>query len=228
MEERKLIDNFDKVIKIMNFNSDDDFYFVQIIKRFKDNPKDDKTQGNYHAGAWYPYKGIRVTSGEELLKLKPQIIKMCDDNNARAYITVNSRSVSETDRQIVKVKQMYPSHDARHQNAEDIVAAQAKHGYNWRNTRPRFFIDVDTKDKKIWDEVRYMINMCGITPLDEYETSSGGLHIIMPNKNDKNIAYLERLFQKFDNWQDKGRLSLVHPNYDGKIILYSNVKTKGY
>lgn len=228
IEERKLIDNFDKVVNLMEFNSDDDFYFVQIIKRFKDNKDDDRSVGNYHAGAWYPFKGWRIHSVDELMQLKSTIINLCDANNARAYITVNNRSAKATDAQIVKIKKMYPKTDARHINADDIVPAQAKHGRNWRGQRPRFFIDVDTDDKKIWDEVRHMIQMCGITPLDEYETSSGGLHIIMPNKEDRNIQYLEHLFHKFDNWRDKGRLSLVHPNYDGKIILYSNVETKGY
>lgn len=228
IEERKLIDNFDKVANLMEFNSDDDFYFVQIIKRFKDNKDDDRSVGNYHAGAWYPFKGWRIHSVDELMQLKSTIINLCDANNARAYITVNNRSAKATDAQIVKIKKMYPKTDARHINADDIVPAQAKHGRNWRGQRPRFFIDVDTDDKKIWDEVRHMIQMCGITPLDEYETSSGGLHIIMPNKEDRNIQYLEHLFHKFDNWRDKGRLSLVHPNYDGKIILYSNVETKGY
>ena len=52
-EAQVLVDNFDKVAKMLEFNSDDDFYFVQIIKRFKDNPNDDKTKGNYHAGGWY-------------------------------------------------------------------------------------------------------------------------------------------------------------------------------
>ena len=228
IESKKLIDNFDKVANIMEFNSDDDFYFIQIIKRFKDNPNDDRSVGNYHGGAWYPFKGWRIQSVDELMKLKPMIIKLCDKNNARAYITVNSRSMSQTDTQIVKVKKMFPKYDARHINADDIVPSQAKHGRNWRDVRPRFFIDVGTDNKKIWDEVKHMIQMCGITPIDEYETSSGGLHIIMPDKNDKNIQYLEHLFHKFDNWKDKGRLSLVHPNYDGKIILYSNVETKGY
>ena len=94
-EAQQLIDNFDMIANMLNFNSSDDFYFVQIIKRFKDNPNDDKTKGNYHGGAWY-LKGYRIKSTDELLKLKPEIIKMCHDNNARAYITINSRSEKET------------------------------------------------------------------------------------------------------------------------------------
>ena len=38
----------------------------------------------------------------------------------------------------------------------------------------------------------------------------------------------KQLLSNFDNYRNKGRLATVHPNEDGKIILYSNVDTKGY
>ena len=233
-EAQVLVDNFDKVSKILTFNSNDDFYFVQIIKRFKDNPNDDKTKGNYHAGGWY-LNSYRIKSADELNNLKPEIIKICNDNNARAYITINSRSEQETNDFIKIYRKKYHPSDARHQHADEIIPGQAKSGPAWKGKRSRLFLDVDVpKDmkgpdgKNIWDEVRYMLNMVGITPIDEYETPSGGLHILLPDKDDKRMYYLKRLFNKFDNWQYKGRLATVHPNEDGKIILYSNVITKGY
>jgi hypothetical protein len=233
-ESKSLVDNFDKVAKLLEFNSPDDFYFVQIIKRFKDNPYDDKTQGNYHAGGWY-LKSWRVRSVDELINLKPEIVKWCEDNNARAYITINSRSEQETNDFIKIYRDRYSPSDARHMHADEIVPGQAKDGPSWKGQRKRLFLDIDCPKtqkgpdgRNIWDEVRYMIQMVGITPLDEYETPSGGLHIILPDKGDKNLFYLKRLFNKFDNWKYKGKLSTVHTNVDGKIILYSNVDTKGY
>ena len=233
-EDQTLIDNFDKVAKLMTFNSPDDFYFIQVIKRFKDNPNDDKSQGNYHAGGWY-LNSWRVRSVDELLSLKPQIVDACEQNNARAYITINSRSEQETNDFIKIYRQKYPSNDARHIHADEIVPGQAKDGPSWKGKRTRLFLDIDVpKNEKgpdgrnVWDEVRYMLDMVGIKPLDEYETPSGGLHIILPDKGDKRLFYLKRLFNKFDNWKYKGKLSTVHSNVDGKIILYSNVQTKGY
>ena len=243
-EAKTLIDNFDKVARMMEFNSDDDFYFVQIIKRFKDNKGDNKFQGNYHGGAWYPFKGIRVRSAEELISLKPQIIKMCDDNNARAYITVNTRSMKDTDNQIIKFRSRHHKSDPRHIHADDIVAAQPRpiegkpeSFENWKGKRPRFFIDVDptpeyTADPQklqwLFDEVRKIIKMCGMTVIDEYLTPSGGLHLILPNREHENMEYLVHMLQRFDDWEDKKRNALAHANIDGKIILYSNVDTKGY
>ena len=233
-EAQNLVDNFNFVSNILNFNNPDDFYFVQIIKRYKDNPNDDRNQGNYHAGGWY-LKGYRVRSVEELLKLKPEIIKICHENNARAYITINSRSEKETNDFIKIYRKKYPSTDPRYIHADDIIPGQAKDGPSWKGQRSRLFLDVDVpknakgpSGRNIWDEVRYMLNMVGLTPLGEYETPSGGLHIILPDKEDKRMYYLKRLFSKFDNWKNKGKMATVHPNIDGKIILYSNVQTKGY
>lgn len=224
-ESQVKIDNFDKVSQYLEFNDNgDDFYFVQIIKRFKDNPNDDKHQGNYRNGAWYLYSW-RIHSADELMALKPQIIQMCEANNARAYITINSRSTKETDDYIKIMKQKL---GPGAKNVEDRVAGVPKDGPSWKGQRMRLFLDIDTPDKNIWNEVKYILNMCGIQTLYEYKTPSGGLHIVLPNKEERNLYYAKKLFMKFDKWQDKGMLATVHPNVDGKVILYSNVDTKGY
>lgn len=224
-EAQQKIDNFQKVANILEFSPNgDDFYFVQIIKRFKDNPNDDRNQGNYRNGAWY-LQSWRIHSAQELMSLKPQIIQACEANNARAYITVNSRSTKETDDYIkIMKKKLGPNA----QNVEDRIAGAPKDGPNWAGKRIRLFLDIDTPDKRVWDEVHYILNMCGIKIIDEYVTPSGGLHIILPNKEERNLYYAKKLFMKFDQWQDKGLLATVHPNVDGKIVLYSNVQTKGY
>lgn len=233
-EAQQLVDNFNLVANLMTYNSSDDFYFVQIIKRYKDNPNDDKTQGNYHAGGWY-LKGYRIRSVDELFSLKDEIINLCKQNNARAYVTVNSRSEKETNDFIRIYRKKYKPSDPRHIHADDIIPGQAKDGPAWKGQRSRLFLDVDVPQdangpggRNIWDEVRYMLDMVGIKPIAEYETPSGGLHIILPDKDDKRMYYLKRLFSKFDNWKNRGKLATVHPNVDGKIILYSNVITKGY
>lgn len=235
-EAKMTIDNFDRVANLMDIKSPDDFYFVQITKRWKDNKdktgaNDERTQGklagNYHGGAWY-LKSWRVHSPEELMKLKPEIIKICDENNARAYITVNTRSEKETDSFVKIYQSKYPTNDPRNKFASEIVPGQAKSGDNWRNVRPRLILDIDTNDKKVWNEVFRMLEYYGIDILDKYETASGGLHVILPDKNHKGLWAFKREAQKFDKFKDLGRNALVHANEDAKLILYSNVDTRGY
>lgn len=237
-ESQKLVDNFDKVKTLLEFNSDDDFYFIQIIKRYKDNPDDKekyigKQNGTYHGGAWY-LKSWRIHSAKQLEDLKSEIISMCEKNNARAYITLNSRSETETNNYVKLYKQKFSSNDPRYIHADEIVPGQAKSGKNWQDKRFRLFLDVDcSKDTtinnyNIWEEVRDMIKRYKIETLGEYETPSGGLHIILANKNDEYLVDFRKELLKFDKWINKGLNAMVHPNEDGKIILYSNVKTKGY
>ncbi len=223
-EAQVLIDNFDKVKGIIgNTNDGDNFFFVQIIKRFKDNPNMDKT-GNYHAGGEY-LKSWKVFTYDELLTLKSDIIDICNKHNARAYMTINPRSDAQIKGFLTTFRRRFSPNDPRYIHAEEILSGQPKG--HWDN-RPYLFLDIDTTDKKIWGGVDDILNRFGIKEVFRYTTPSGGLHIVLPDKDAKYMKDIKYLFNKFDNYKNMGRLATVHPNEDGKIILYSNVKTKGY
>lgn len=69
---------------MLSFDDKDDFYFVQIFKRRKDNPdlgKDQIVLGNFY-----------IDSLEDFDKKLPQIINLCDSENARAYLRINKRN----------------------------------------------------------------------------------------------------------------------------------------
>lgn len=76
-----MVDNFDKIKELISFNTDKEFYFIQVLKRRKDNPdlfKDVVTINNYFC---YSYNDFD--------KFKEKIINDCDTNNARCYINLN-------------------------------------------------------------------------------------------------------------------------------------------
>ena len=141
-EAQIVVDNFDKIEQLLDISSPDDFFFVQIIKRKKDNPTSDTRIGNYHAGDWY-LDSFRISSSDELKALKPKIIQICNANNARAYMTINKRSHKETDSYIHVYRKQFRPTDARYIHAGEIVPGQAKDGANWRGLRKRVLIDVD-------------------------------------------------------------------------------------
>ena len=239
-EAQVKIDNFDKVANLMEYKSDDDFYFVQIIKRYKDNPHDDKSKGNYRGGAWY-LNSWRIKNVNELMALKQTIIKICHDNNARAYVTVNSRSMKDTDNQIIKVRSGLHRSDPTYIHADDIVAAQPrplennpKSHQNWAGKRLKFFIDIDPEGmskyvaRLLFRDVKETLKSLNMQPIEEYETPSGGLHLVLPNREDPNFPLLLKKLKEIDDDVDRGRKATAHANIDGKIILYSNVQTKGY
>jgi hypothetical protein len=79
-----MTNNFDKIKQILDFQSEDDFYHLQIIKRKKENPEIGSNS--------YVIKTYYIQSIEYLEDKMTEIINLCDFNNARAYINLNVRS----------------------------------------------------------------------------------------------------------------------------------------
>ena len=79
-----MVNNAAQIRPMLSFDDKDDFYFIQIFKRRKDNPdlgKDQVVLGNYY-----------IDSFEDFDKKLPFIISACDSENARAYLRVNKRN----------------------------------------------------------------------------------------------------------------------------------------
>ena len=79
-----MIDNFDIIKGLLNFESPDDFYHLQILKRKKENPELGSNS--------YVVKTYYIKSVEYLEKKRNEIINLCEFNNARACINLNRRS----------------------------------------------------------------------------------------------------------------------------------------
>jgi len=79
-----MIDNINKILPFLKFESEDDFYYLQILQRKKENPEigsNSRVIKNYY-----------ITSEEYLLKYYDEIKKLCEVFNARASIRLNKRS----------------------------------------------------------------------------------------------------------------------------------------
>lgn len=78
------VNNLDKIIPFLKFESEDDFYYLQILQRKKENPEigsNSRVIKNYY-----------ITSIEYLKKRYDEITNLCDFFNARASIRLNKRS----------------------------------------------------------------------------------------------------------------------------------------
>lgn len=246
-QDRNIVDNFELLKNYMEFNSPDDVYFLQIIKRWKDNKdkpdaddwkNEGRKKGTYHSGAEY-LNHYLIHSEKELSDLKSEIIKICSYNNARAYISINSRSQSQVQNYLAHFKSKYPPNDPRNKYAEAILYGQAKSGSAWKNERFKVLLDIDTtKDSttkmkdgsvvNIWDETKKRLKNLNIKVAAEYETPSGGLHLILNNKNNRNLKQFYSNLSDFDGGRKLGKLATVHPSEDIKMVLYSAVETAGY
>ena len=84
----KEIDNFSVIRKILRFPTEDSFYFLQVLKRRKDNP--DLEKDMIHLADFYIY------SLEDYDRLADRVINLCESENARAYLRLNVRDSKKT------------------------------------------------------------------------------------------------------------------------------------
>lgn len=78
------INNINLIKDFLKFNSEDDFYYLQIIKRKKEHPE--LGSNNYVVNTYY------ISSIEHLESKYDEIKLLCNFHNARAYINLNKRS----------------------------------------------------------------------------------------------------------------------------------------
>jgi hypothetical protein len=83
-----LVNNFDQIREMLSFESSTNFYFIQILKRRKENPTL-KTNSKV-------VKDFYVYSLNEFDLIKDKIIDICNKENARAYIRLNKRCSKKT------------------------------------------------------------------------------------------------------------------------------------
>ena len=76
------VDNFDLLLPLLNFDSDDTFYYCIVRQHKKDG--NDHDHNVTHSFCIESYEGFGTTRNE--------IVQLCAKNNARAYINLNPRS----------------------------------------------------------------------------------------------------------------------------------------
>lgn len=88
------MNNFDQIRNMLSFPDENAFYFLQILKRRKDNPGLEKDM--IHLADYYIY------SLEQFDNIKQRIIDQCDTENARAYFRLNRRDAKKVAMQVLK------------------------------------------------------------------------------------------------------------------------------
>lgn len=87
-----MVNNFDQIRELLSFDSEDEFYFVQILQRKKDNP--DNAHGSNNSSRLI--KAYYINSLEKFDRQKDEMIHFADFFNARVGINLNKRSYEKT------------------------------------------------------------------------------------------------------------------------------------
>lgn len=152
-----MIDNFDQISDLLEFRSDDDFYFLQIIQRKKDNPGLKGTNNNSRV-----IKTYYVNSKKYLLNKKDEIIDICKLFNARAGLNLNRRSYKKCSLQTARLilDQMANQDDKHAMNAFNSVCGRFSN-----ESDKKWIIDIDTKTDKVHDNLQIGAMSMLLTPI---------------------------------------------------------------
>jgi len=200
-----MVNNTEQIRSMLQFDSEDTFYFLQIFKRRKDNPdmaKDMIVLANYC-----------VKSLDHFDTLLPDIIKQCQDNNARAYFRLNRRSYRKTSLKALKMIAGYIEDGNYRAVRKAFDSAADTHHSDPDKT---WIIDIDYKDlegdlDQAINEVIHSVQTL-IAETDRDDTvwtvnSKNGIHLIC---RPFNLKKFKNLYPKID----------VHK--DNPTILYAN------
>lgn len=142
-----MVDNFEIIKPLLKFDSINDFYFLQILKRRKDNPG--------QTGDSIVIDNHFIYSNDYLDRMGDRIRKQCQDNNARAYIRLNKRNNHKIGLQCLrKIAELLAIEDYKAiKNAYQSVC-----GEYHSDPVKKWIIDIDEKNEKLENEIIKFIN----------------------------------------------------------------------
>lgn len=148
-----IVDNFGLIENILEFNNQDEFYFLQIIQRKKDGNITQIGNNGYRT-----IKTYYIFSKDQFLTKKEKIKELCLKNNARAYIHLNKRNAQEV--ALASIQQY----------AKLVSEGNSYQGYRvWDSTcggnrakgyKSLWVVDVDSKDPEYLKTIITLINEC--------------------------------------------------------------------
>lgn len=130
-----MINNFELIKSLLQFDSEDDFYFAQVIQRKKEHPS---LGSNNHCVQTYYIRSV-----EHLDRISGEMIALCDHHNARGCINLNRRSFEKCAFQLLqKVTNIIMNKDYKScRNAYDSVL-----GVHSNESTKKWIIDIDLHD----------------------------------------------------------------------------------
>lgn len=138
-----VINNFQKIGQALHFDSEDQFYFIQILKRNKDNPAFPQ---NNRLVKYYVVRSV-----DYFYHIEPEVKAICEATTARAYISLNRRSFKKcTMETLTEIATIVRSEQYLHlpsMFSSVVGRTSAERDKTW-------IIDIDTKDEGIRQEVR--------------------------------------------------------------------------
>ena len=196
-----MINNLEQIKKLLVYDSEDDFYHLQIIKRKKEHSELGSNS--------YVVKTYYITSNKYLDLKFEEIKNLCDFHNARACINLNRRSFEKLAyHNLKKVTDCIMNRDFKsvRKSYESVC------GSYMNEPNHKWIIDVDSKDDLhlyIAEKIRRFEPNPGESKVITYVETKNGWHIISKPFNTSTFRL---------ECEMNGQLCEVHKN--NPTILY--------
>ena len=185
----EIIKNFLKEHSVMEKN---DFYFLQVIRRKKDNPE--MTQHEFNIDNFY------LNSLEDFDKRKDRIIELCEIHNARCLIRLGKRNYEKLAAKTIGIIAKAQEDKQFHLVTSAFATACGKFS---SEKKKLWMVDVD--DMTRLDEVKSYLET--ITKVHAVIPSKNGCHIIITGFNPKLWIYDKK--DKIIELKDEATTNLV-------------------
>lgn len=137
-----MVDNFKLIRDYLKFESEDDFYFLQILQRKKDGPGPNGVKVTGTNNKARAIKTYYISSVEYLDKIEGEVKHLCDYFNARAMIILSRRSYKQTALlEMVQVSNMILS--SQYMNVKSAYNSSCVKS---KSLDKYFLIDIDEED----------------------------------------------------------------------------------
>ena len=137
-----MVDNFKLIRDYLKFESEDDFYFLQILQRKKDGPGLNGVKVTGTNNKSRAIKTYCISSVEYLDKIEGEVKHLCDYFNARAMIILSRRSYKQTALlEMVQVSNMIMS--GQYMNVKSAYYSSCAKS---KSLDKYFLIDIDEED----------------------------------------------------------------------------------
>lgn len=163
-----MIDNSDLILPLLNFTKKGDFYFIQILKRRKDNPEMDKDM--------HLIDNFFIYSPENYIKKLDRIKYICMATNSRAYIRLNKRNDEKVALQNLRLL----AENISQKNYDVKNCYLSSCGQYHSDENKTWLIDIDNSEENIVT----LYNLIKIEVFIEHLRPEGNKNIaIIPTKN---------------------------------------------
>jgi len=166
-----MIDNTHQIKKLLNFESEGDFYMLYVLKRKKDQPEGERD--NHQSVR--TIKSYCIESIEHLDKRYDEIKQLCEMFKARAYIHIQKQNHKDVSlNMMVDLAQRIQNGRHNQKGLFDSVVGQIK------TQEKRWIVDIDTKENGIENLISneiYMLRPEG-PKVESIIPTKNGYHLI--------------------------------------------------